>query len=220
MTTTLAISTDWDAYSDALSDVKKDVAYALDKYRKESIDFTIKNLIDGVVKDYFSTLKTKGVITEFEIQSEIVTTTWKELYPHFMQRILAQIAKFLADNGNHLNSVDYEPKLYHHFFPYEAGIAVENKSLKMKGEWYKKTSKHHKSHYEHLEWRQVCEDLWKENPPSADWIMEWLDKNPPKAQYTSKLVTPHSHLDITIRFVLAKSGRSEELNYTLGKNLP
>jgi hypothetical protein len=219
MTATLALSSDNATHSETISFVKKDVAYTLDKYRKESVDFTIKNLVDGVIKEYLSQLKTKGIINDFKNHSELKTTSWKELYPFFIPRVLAQIAKFLADNGNHVNLVDRKPKLYHHFFPYEAGVAVENRRIKMKGDWFKKTSKHHKSHYERLEWKQLCDDLWKENPPSEGWIMEWLEKNPPEARFVSKLIIPYSYLDIAISFVMAKSGRTMALNYTYGKNM-
>jgi hypothetical protein len=219
MTATLALSTDNATHSETLSFVKKDVAYTLDKYREEIVDFTIKNLVDGVIKEYLSKLKSKGIIIEFENQSELKTTSWKELYPNVIPRVLAQLARFFSENGNYVRLIDYRPRLYHHFLPYEAGIAVENRSIKMKGAWFKKTSKHHKSHYERLEWKQVCEDLWRENPPSEGWIMEWLEKNPPKARYISKLMIPHSYLDIAISFVMAKSGRTMELNYTYGKNL-
>ena len=213
-----AIPVKSESHADTLPHVKQDVAYAIDKYRKEHVDFTTKNLIDGVVKDYFTTLKSNGIITEFDFQSELITISWKELYPQFWPRLLAKLAKFLSDNGQHVNLLDDKPRLYHHLFPYEAGIAVEGSDIPIKGAWFKKTSKHHKSHYERLEWKQVCEEFWNQNPPPADWIMAWIESNPPKARFVSKLLAPHSYLSIAIVFTAAQSGRKVDLNFTLGQN--
>lgn len=88
--------------------------------------FTQPGHVKAAVDACLLNMVREKTICSFKLRStRSVQHTWVSLYPKFKTRILARIASLIG-----MERIEYEPKLWHSFFPYEVTVDEDEGTYK------------------------------------------------------------------------------------------
>ncbi len=142
---------------------------------------------------------------------------WKDLYPKLGARVVAYLLYLLNKVsgwcGHHYSYTNYTIKWYHLLLPYR----IEKPTIVIR---YWDMQVAHMELVLHDLDDEECEltpeDFFEENPPSINWVLDWVEKNA-IVQESAKLMVPYEALRVNLRVRPAKVLEYITMNFTLGQ---